>query len=298
MVDISALAAQMNEDVAGLMLTNPNTLGIFEQEIHKIADILHEKGGLLYMDGADMNALVGKTRPGDFGVDVMHLNLLKTFSTPHGGGGPGSGPVACKKMLEPFLPQPVIIEKPDGALGFDYNCPKSVGRVRMFYGNFGMHVRALAYIMANGFDGLRQTTEDAVLNANYIRKKLEEVYDLPYKSASMHEVVFSDRIQAQKGVKTGDIAKRLIDYGFHPYTVSFPLVVHGALMIEPTESESLEELNLLVDAMKSIAREAEEDPELVKNAPHTTRVSRLDETAAARKPVLRWRPAQAQSASE
>ena len=298
MVDISALAQQMNEDIAGLMLTNPNTLGIFEQEIHKIADILHQKGGLLYMDGANMNALVGKTRPGDFGVDVMHLNLHKTFSTPHGGGGPGCGPVACKKFLDPFLPQPVIVEKADGTLGFDYNRPQSVGRVRMFYGNFGMHVRALAYIMANGPDGLRQTTEDAVLNANYIRKKLESEYELPYKSASMHEVVFSDRIQAQKGVKTGDIAKRLIDYGFHPYTVSFPLVVHGALMIEPTESESLEELNLLVDAMKSIAREAEEDPEMVKNAPYMTRVSRLDETAAARKPVLRWRPAQAQSASE
>ena len=163
----------MNEDVAGLMLTNPNTLGIFEQEIHKIADILHEKGGLLYMDGANMNALVGKTRPGDFGVDVMHLNLHKTFSTPHGGGGPGSGPVACKKILEPFLPKPVIVEQRDGTLAFDYDRPKSVGRVRMFYGNFGMHVRALAYIMANGPDGLRQTTEDAVLNANYIRKKLE-----------------------------------------------------------------------------------------------------------------------------
>jgi glycine dehydrogenase subunit 2 len=245
-----------------------------------------------------MNALVGKTRPGDFGVDVMHLNLHKTFSTPHGGGGPGSGPVACKKALEQFLPQPIIVEKSDGTLGFDYNRPKSVGRVRMFYGNFGMHVRALAYIMANGPDGLRQTTEDAVLNANYIRKKLEQDYDLPYKSASMHEVIFSDRLQGQTGVKTGDIAKRLIDYGFHPYTVSFPLVVHGALMIEPTESESLEELNLFVDSMKSIAREAEEDPELVKTAPHTTRVSRLDETAAARKPVLRWKPAQAKTAGE
>lgn len=298
MVDISALSAQMNEDVAGLMLTNPNTLGIFEQEIHKIADILHGKGGLLYMDGANMNALVGKTRPGDFGVDVMHLNLHKTFSTPHGGGGPGCGPVACKKILEPFLPQPIVVEKGNGLLGFDYDRPQSVGRVRMFYGNFGMHVRALAYIMANGPDGLRQTTEDAVLNANYIRKKLESDYELPYKSASMHEVVFSDHYQAQKGVKTGDIAKRLIDYGFHPYTVSFPLVVPGALMIEPTESESLEELNLLVDAMKSIAREAEKAPELVKTAPHATRVSRLDETAAARKPVLRWRPAQATGASE
>src|SRR5947209_102295 len=298
MVDIEALTAQMNEDVAGLMLTSPNTVGTFEQEIHKIARILHDKGGLLYMDGANMNALVGKTRPGDFGVDVMHLNLHKTFSTPHGGGGPGSGPVACKKALEPFLPQPVLVQRADGTLGFDYNRPQSVGRVRMFYGNFGMHVRALAYTLANGPDGLRQTTEDAVLNANYIRKKLEGDYDLPYKSASMHEVVFSDHRQTQKGVKTGDIAKRLIDYGFHPYTVSFPLVVHGALMIEPTESESLEELNLFIDAMKSMAREAQEDPDLVKNAPHNTRVSRLDETAAARKPILRWKPAQAKSAGE
>jgi glycine dehydrogenase subunit 2 len=290
MVDIGALARQMNEEVAGLMLTNPNTLGIFEQEIDKIAEILHQKGGLLYMDGANMNALVGKTRPGDFGVDVMHLNLHKTFSTPHGGGGPGSGPVACKRALEPYLPQPLIVEKPDGTLGLDYDRPQSVGRVRMFYGNFGMHVRALAYIMANGYDGLRQTTEDAVLNANYIRKKLEDDYELPYKSPSMHEAVFSDRLQAQQGVRTGDIAKRLIDYGFHPYTVSFPLVVPGALMIEPTESESLEELDLFIDAMKSIAREAQQDPGLVKSAPHTTRVSRLDETAAARKPVLRWKP--------
>jgi glycine dehydrogenase subunit 2 len=298
MVDIGALEAQMNEDIAGLMLTNPNTLGIFEQEIHKIADILHKKGGLLYMDGANMNALVGKTRPGDFGVDVMHLNLHKTFSTPHGGGGPGSGPVACKKILEPFLPKPLIVEKKDGMLGFDYDRPHSVGRVRMYYGNFGMHVRALAYILANGYDGLRQTTEDAVLNANYIRKKLEGAYELPYKSASMHEAVFSDKLQAQKGVKTGDIAKRLIDYGFHPYTVSFPLVVPGALMIEPTESESLEEMDLFIDAMQSIAREAQDDPELVKNAPHSTRISRLDETGAARKPILRWRPGKAQGAGE
>src|SRR5450432_496702 len=298
MVDIGALEAQMNEDIAGLMLTNPNTLGIFEQEIHKIADILHKKGGLLYMDGANMNALVGKTRPGDFGVDVMHLNLHKTFSTPHGGGGPGSGPVAYKKILEPFLHKPVIVERADGTLGLDYDRPQSVGRVRMYYGNFGMHVRALAYILANGYDGLRQTTEDAVLNANYIRKKLEGTYELPYKSASMHEVVFSDKIQAQKGVKTGDIAKRLIDYGFHPYTVSFPLVVPGALMIEPTESESLEEMDLFIDAMKSIAQEAQDDPDMVKHAPHTTRISRLDETGAARKPILRWRPGKAQGAGE
>jgi len=290
MVDIASLEAQVNDDVAALMLTNPNTLGVFEQEIHKIADVLHAKGALLYMDGANMNALVGKVRPGDFGADVMHLNLHKTFSTPHGGGGPGSGPVACKKILEPFLPTPIIVAKPNGTLGFDYDRPHSIGRVRMFYGNFGMFVRALAYLMANGPEGLRQTTEDAVLNANYIRKHLEGLYELPYSTPTMHEVVFSDKQQTKKGVRTGDIAKRLIDYGFHPYTVSFPLVVPGALMIEPTESESKEELDQFIDAMKSIAEEAETSPEVVTGAPYRTRLSRLDETAAARKPVLRWKP--------
>jgi glycine dehydrogenase subunit 2 len=290
MVDVAALGAQMNEDVAALMLTNPNTLGVFEQEIHKIADILHAKGGLLYMDGANMNALVGKVRPGDFGVDLMHLNLHKTFSTPHGGGGPGSGPVAGKQFLAPFLPTPVLIGKSDGTLAFDYSRPQSVGRVRAFYGNFGMFVRALAYILANGPDGLRETTEDAVLNANYIRKGIEGAYELPYATPTMHEVVFSDRTQAKKGVKTMDIAKRLIDYGFHPYTTAFPLIVPGALMIEPTESESKEELDLFIEAMKSIAAEVEEDPQTVLSASHSTRVSRLDETAAARKPVLRWKP--------
>jgi len=290
MVDVAALAAQMNEDVAALMLTNPNTLGVFEQEIHKIADLMHAKGGLLYMDGANMNALVGKVRPGDFGVDVMHLNLHKTFSTPHGGGGPGSGPVAIKKILEPYLPKPIVITKPDGTLAFEYNRPQSVGRVRSFYGNFGMFTRALAYTLANGPDGLRQTTEDAVLNANYIRKGLEGAYDLPYSTPSMHEVVFSDRLQAKKGVRTMDIAKRLIDYGFHPYTTAFPLIVPGALMIEPTESEPKEELDLFIEAMRSIAQEVEEDPQTVLDAPHSTRESRLDETAAARKPILRWKP--------
>src|SRR5207248_5305776 len=289
-VDVAALAAQMNEDVAALMLTNHNTLGLFEQEIHKIADLLHAKGGLLYMDGANMNALVGKVRPGDFGVDVMHLNLHKTFSTPHGGGGPGSGPVAIKKILEPFLPKPVLISKPEGTLGFDYDRPQSIGCVRSYLRNFGMFVRALAYILANGPDGLRQTTEDAVLNANYIRKGLEEIYDLPYQSPSMHEVVFSDKLQAKKGARTIDLAKRLIDYGFHPYTTAFPLIVPGAMMIEPTESESKEELDLFIEAMQSIAQEVEEDAEVVRTAPHSTRVSRLDETAAARKPILRWKP--------
>jgi glycine dehydrogenase subunit 2 len=289
MVDLAELERMVDEDTAALMLTNPSTIGVFESDIHKIADILHAKGALLYMDGANMNALCGKTRPGDFGVDVMHLNLHKTFSTPHGGGGPGSGPVVCKKILEPFLPTPTVVTKADGTLGFEYNNAKSVGRVRAWYGNFGMFVRALAYILANGPDGIRQTTEDAVLNANYIRAKLDGVFELPYKSASLHEVVFSDKLQAKHGVKTGDMGKRLIDYGFHAYTVSFPLVVSGAMMIEPTESESREELDLLIDALKQIAREAEENPTLVTTAPHTTRLRRLDETAAARKPMLRWK---------
>lgn len=295
MVELSALEAQMNEDIAGLMITNPSTIGVFDAQIGRIAEILHAKGGLLYMDGANMNALLGKTRPGDFGVDVMHLNLHKTFSTPHGGGGPGSGPVAVKRILEPFLPTPVLVER-EGKLGWEYNSPHSIGRVRMFYGNFGMLVRALAYIMANGPDGLRQTTEDAVLNANYIRKKLEGVYDLPYNTPSMHEVVFSDRLQTKNGIKTGDIAKRLIDYGFHPYTVSFPLIVHGALMIEPTESESKPELDQFIEAMKQVAREAEENPEVILNAPHNTRLSRMDEVTAARKPILRWKPQQKSAA--
>src|SRR5580658_8686614 len=289
MVDVAQLEQIVTDDTAALMLTNPSTIGVFESEIHKIADILHAKGALLYMDGANMNALVGKTRPGDFGVDVMHLNLHKTFSTPHGGGGPGSGPVACKKILEPFLPTPVVVTRADGKLGLEYNRPQSVGRVRMFYGNFGMFVRALAYILANGPDGLRQTTEDAVLNANYIRAKLEGTFELPYKTPTLHEVVFSDRLQAKNGVKTGDMGKRLIDYGFHAYTVSFPMIVPGAMMIEPTESESREELDLLIDALKQIAQEAAENPELVQTAPHSTRIQRLDETAAARKPVLRWK---------
>jgi glycine dehydrogenase subunit 2 len=287
MVDLAELERMVDEDTAALMLTNPSTIGVFESDIAKIADILHAKGALLYMDGANMNALVGKTRPGDFGVDVMHLNLHKTFSTPHGGGGPGSGPVACKAILEPFLPKPVVVER-DGKLALNFDRPQSVGRVRMFYGNFGMFVRALAYILANGPDGLRQTTEDAVLNANYIRAKLQDTFELPFKSPSLHEVVFSDKLQARNGVKTGDMGKRLIDYGFHAYTVSFPLVVSGAMMIEPTESESREELDLLIDALKQIAREAAENPDLVKTAPHTTRLQRLDETTAARKPILRW----------
>jgi glycine dehydrogenase subunit 2 len=294
-IDIFDLARAMDADVAGLMLTNPNTLGIFETEIGRITNIVHARGGLVYMDGANMNALVGVVRPGDLGVDVMHLNLHKTFSTPHGGGGPGSGPVAVKKILEPYFPAPVVGKSPEGEFHLDYDRPRSIGRVRAFLGNFGMAVRALAYMLANGPEGLRQTTEDAVLNANYVRSGLRESYDLPYDQPCMHECVFSDRRQAEKGVHTMDIAKRLIDYGFHPYTTAFPLIVPGALMIEPTESASKEELDAFIDALQAIADEVEQDPQFVLKAPYTTRVTRLDEVGAARKPVLRWKPAKAKA---
>jgi glycine dehydrogenase subunit 2 len=293
-IDMAHLREHVTSDVAALMLTNPSTLGIFEQQIPQIAEILHAQGALLYMDGANMNALTGVTRPGDLGVDVMHLNLHKTFSTPHGGGGPGAGPVAMKKALEPFLPVPVLVKKEGGQLALDFHRRESIGKVKAFNGNFGVLVRALAYILAYG-PGIRQATEDAVLNANYIRKGLEGTYDLPYTRPSMHEVVFSDAIQKKNGVNTMDIAKRLIDYGFHPYTTAFPLIVPGALMIEPTESESKEECDLFIDAMKSIAEEAKTNPELVKTAPHNTRIRHLDEVGAARKPVLRWKPAEKQS---
>jgi glycine dehydrogenase subunit 2 len=289
-VDLNELQHAMTEDVAALMLTNPNTLGIFEAQIREVCDIVHSKAGLVYMDGANMNALVGVTQPGSFGVDVMHLNLHKTFSTPHGGGGPGSGPVAVTRALEPYLPYPTIERSSNGKYGLNFNRPKSVGRVRAFYGNFGMAVRALSYILAYGPRGLRQVTEDAVLNANYLRRRLKDRFELPYDLPCMHECVFSDRKQAAKGVRTGDIAKRLIDYGFHPYTTSFPLVVSGAMMIEPTESAGKSELDAFVEALCSIAAEVEENPALVLNAPHTTRVRRLDEAAAARRPVLRWKP--------
>jgi glycine cleavage system P protein (glycine dehydrogenase) subunit 2 len=289
-IHLAELGRAMSEEVAGLMLTNPNTLGIFESQIREIADLVHSKGGLVYMDGANMNALVGVARPADFGVDVMHLNLHKTFSTPHGGGGPGSGPVAVKRALEPFLPLPTVEQAPDGTYRLNYHRPKSIGRVHAFYGNFGMAVRALAYILANGPEGLRQTTEDAVLNANYVMQRLKGAYELPYDQPCMHECVLSDRLQAGRGIRTADIAKRLIDYGFHPYTTAFPLIVSGALMIEPTESAGREELDAFIEALLAIAQEIEEDPNFVLKAPYTTRVTRLDEAAAARKPVLRWKP--------
>jgi glycine dehydrogenase subunit 2 len=290
LTDIDALRIEMTEDVAALMLTNPNTLGKFERNIEEICRIVHERGGFVYMDGANMNALVGVTKPADFGIDVMHMNLHKTFSTPHGGGGPGAGPVAVIAELEPYLPFPRLAKNEDGTLRWNDECPKSIGRVRAYHGNFGVLVRALSYILTHGDEGLREATETAVLNANYIAHHLKEIYEIAYPGALMHEVVFSDKNQLQYGVKNIDIAKRLIDYGFYPPTMSFPLIVHGALMVEPTETESREELDLFIDAMKSINEEAAEDAEILKTAPHTTKVGRLDEVTAARKPVLRWKP--------
>ncbi len=281
--------------VAGLMLTNPNTLGLFEKNIQEICSIVHEAGGLVYMDGANMNALVGVARPGDMGVDVIHLNLHKTFSTPHGGGGPGCGPCCCTKELEPFLPVPRIVREGTDNYKLDFNYPHSIGRVKAFFGNYGMMLRALAYIQTHGYDGLREATEAAVLNARYIAHGLSSDYEKPFDAPPMHEVVFTDKRQTRKGVHTLDIAKRLIDYGFHPMTIYFPLIVQGAMLIEPTESVGRQELDQFVEAMRSIAREAVDDPELVLNAPHDTRIGRLDEAAAARKPVLRWKPKQAAS---
>ena len=276
-------------DVAGLMLTNPNTLGLFERNIKQICQIVHDAGGLVYMDGANMNALVGVARPGDMGVDVIHLNLHKTFSTPHGGGGPGSGPCCCTKELEPYLPVPRIVKARD-TYRLDFNFPRSIGRVKAFFGNYGMMLRALAYTLTHGNDGLREATEAAVLNTRYIAHALTSDYDKPFDSPPMHEVVFTDKRQARKGVHTLDIAKRLIDYGFHPMTIYFPLIVQGAMLIEPTESVGRQELDQFITAMQSIAKEALEEPETVLNAPHNTRIGRLDEAAAARKPVLRWKP--------
>ncbi len=286
-IDLADLASVMTEEVAALMVTNPNTLGVFESDICRIAEIVHAKGGFLYMDGANMNALTGIVRPGDMGVDVLHINLHKTFSTPHGGGGPGAGPVGVKKCLEPYLPVPIIREKA-GRLELETNRPKSIGRVKSFYGNFLVVVRALAYILNLGPEGVREIAEVAVLNANYIRKRLEKDYHLKYSSPTLHECVFSDKFQKEYGVSNLDIAKRLIDRGLHPPTMSFPLIVHGALMIEPTETESKRDLDRFIDAMIGIAAEARENPEVLHAAPHVTYVRRLDETLAARNPVLRW----------
>ena len=298
-IDVADLEkrAQENKDrLAALMVTYPSTHGVFEEEIRKICQLVHDAGGQVYMDGANLNAQVGLCRPGEFGVDVMHINLHKTFSTPHGGGGPGGGPVAVKKHLEPFFPVPRLKRISD-AWTWSQDFPQSIGKVRAYYGNFGVLVRALAYILAHGGPGLRNATVDAVMNANYFRHKLRPYFDLPYDRPNMHEVVFSDDRQAAKGVRTGDIAKRLIDYGFHPYTVSFPMIVHGALMIEPTETESKDELDLFIDAMISITKEIDRDPQYLIKAPHLTRTSRVDEVTAARKPIVRWQQEVAGTAS-
>lgn len=287
-VNLEALKEAVGPDTAALMLTNPSTLGLFERNICTIAAIVHAAGGLLYYDGANANALLGIARPGDMGFDVVHFNLHKTFSTPHGGGGPGSGPVAVKAALEPFLPAPTV-ERSGASYVLNGNRPQSIGKMHTFFGNFAICVRAYAYIRSLGPDGLRQVSEDAVLNANYIKQALAAEYELPFDRHVMHECVFAGLKNAAPGVKTLDVAKRLLDYGYHPPTIYFPLIVHEALMIEPTETESKETLDGFIDAMKTIAREAVEQPELVTGAPQTTPVSRLDEVTAARKPVVRWR---------
>jgi glycine dehydrogenase subunit 2 len=288
-LDLAALRKHLDGgDVAALMVTVPNTLGVFEPEIVTAAELLHAKGAFLYMDGANLNAFVGVALPGKMGADALHINLHKTFSTPHGGGGPGAGPVAVSSALVPYLPVPTV-EKLGDRYTLSSDRPGSIGKVRSFFGNFGMLVRALAYIRSLGRDGLRSMAEGAVLNANYVRASLADSYHLPYADASLHEVVFDDAAQAANGVKNIDIAKRLLDYGFHPPTMSFPLIVHGALMIEPTESDGIDELDAFIAAMREIAREVKESPELVKGAPHTTPVRRLDEVRAARQPVLRWK---------
>jgi len=275
-------------DVAALMMTNPNTLGLYEEAMPKLTELVHARGGLVYGDGANMNAVLGRARPGDAGVDVLQLNLHKTFTTPHGGGGPGSGPVAFKKILEPYQPVPVVRGGTDGPV-VEVERPGSVGRVRSFFGNFGMMVRAYTYIRELGPEGLAAVSNLAVLNARYVAARLAEHYPLAFPTPALHEVVFTDReLEATTGVKTLDVAKRLIDYGVHPPTVYFPLVVRGALMVEPTETETKQTLDDFVGAMIDIAKEARENPELVKKAPHLTRLGRLDEARAARRPRLRW----------
>jgi glycine dehydrogenase subunit 2 len=281
------VAEQMDEEVAAIMVTNPNTLGLFEEHLGEIAQIVHSKGGFVYCDGANLNALMGIVKLGDLGVDVVHINLHKTFATPHGGGGPGAGPVAIKKELAPYLPIPVI-EKDGETYRLNEKRSQSIGKVRAFYGNFGVLVKAYAYILTMGPEGLKKASEMAVLNANYLMKKLKGHYSLPYDRSCMHECVFTDRFQEKSHVATLDIAKRLIDYGFNPPTIYFPLVVKGALMMEPTETESKENLDRFIETMIEIAKEAEENPEVLRQAPQKVKVRRLDEVLAARKPRLRW----------
>ncbi|MCM3762728.1 aminomethyl-transferring glycine dehydrogenase subunit GcvPB [Alkalihalobacillus oceani] len=287
LVDLEHLREVAGADTAALMLTNPNTLGLFETYIEEMAAIIHGAGGKLYYDGANSNAILGITRPGDMGFDVVHLNLHKTFTGPHGGGGPGSGPVGVKKDLIPFLPKPLIVKRGD-AFALDYDRPQSIGRVKPYYGNYGINVRAYTYIRTMGPEGLRKVSEYAVLNANYMMRRLEPYYDLPYTQHCKHEFVLSGKRQKKLGVRTLDIAKRLLDFGYHPPTIYFPLNVEECMMIEPTETEAKETLDEFIEAMIQIAKETEENPEIVQEAPHETVISRLDETRAARKPILRY----------
>lgn len=292
LVDINELKKVLDSDCAAVMITNPNTLGLFEKEIVEISRLIHEAGALLYMDGANLNALLGITRPGDMGFDVVHINLHKTFSTPHGGGGPGAGPIGVVKKLVPFIPVPTV-EKDGDRYYFDYNRPQSIGSIHGFYSNFGVLVKAYTYIKKMGNTGIHDISRNAIINANYIKKRLEKYYATPIAGQSMHECVFSSKLQKEKGVHAWDISKRIQDYGFHPPTVNFPLVVEEAIMIEPTETESKETIDNFCDVMIAIAKEAETNPDIVKNAPHTRVVKRLDEAQAVKKPVLRWqKPAQ------
>ena len=285
-----AVEAAMSDEVAALMVTNPNTLGLFETHISRICEIVHAGGGMVYGDGANLNALLGRSRPGEMGIDVMHFNLHKTFSTPHGGGGPGAGPVGVVDALVPFLPVPVVERTEAGSYRWDEDRPQTIGRLHGNHGNVGMLVRAYAYILSLGAHGLRRSAEMAVLNANYLLARLREHYHVPFPGSVMHECVLSDRALAETGITTLDVAKRLIDHGYHPPTIYFPLIVPGALMIEPTESEDREGLDRFADTLIEIAREAHDDPEALRTAPQRTRLTRLDETRAARKPVLRWQP--------
>jgi glycine dehydrogenase subunit 2 len=293
LVDLEEFRKEMSEEVAAVMITNPSTLGLFESQILEIAKITHDYGAILYMDGANLNALLGIAKPGDMGFDIVHFNLHKTFSTPHGGGGPGSGPLGVKKKLADFLPIPAVAKrtnlKSEDEYYFDYKKPDTVGKVQGFYGNFGVMVKAFVYIRANGPKGLRKISEDAIINANYVRAGLKPYYYLPYDKPCMHEVVFSGNWQKEKGIKTLDIAKRLLDYGLHAPTVYFPLIVPEALMIEPTESESRQSLDEFIEIMTKIAKEAEESPDIIKSAPHSTPVLRLDEGKAARDLDVRWK---------
>lgn len=288
LVDIDHLKTLVGDDTAAIMLTNPNTLGLFEEDIIEIRDTVHDAGGKLYYDGANLNAIMAKVRPGDMGFDAVHLNLHKTFTGPHGGGGPGSGPIGVKSELAKFLPKPLIVKDDNDTFRVEHNVPDSIGRVKPFYGNFGIFLRAYTYIRTMGPDGLKEVSENAVLNANYMMRRLEGTFELPYKQHCKHEFVISGSRQKKMGVRTLDMAKRLLDFGYHPPTIYFPLNVEECMMIEPTETESKETLDGFVDTLIHISKEAEENPDIVLEAPHTTIIGRLDETLAARKPVLKF----------